>query len=441
MSFPRYPEYKESGVEWLGEVPAHWDVTPGRRLFRQDRTPALPEDEQLSATQKYGVIPQKLFMELEDQKVTLALSGLENFKHVEGGDFVISLRSFQGGIERSEHAGCVSPAYTVLKPDSSLHGRFWSYLLKSKGYIEALQSMTDGIRDGKSISYGQFGAILIPTVPTAEQTAIAAFLDRETAKIDALVAEQRRLIELLKEKRQAVISHAVTKGVNPDAPMKDSGIEWLGEVPAHWDIAGLTKYIPVLVDYRGRTPTKVDDGVFLVTAKNIRDGKIDYSASEEFIAENEYEDVMRRGKPEIGDVLFTTEAPLGQVANVDRRDVALAQRIIKFRGEPGVLDNYFLKYWLMGTFAQSDMEQLATGSTALGIKGSKVGQIRLCLPPYNEQVSIARFLDDELDNLDTLTAEAQRAIDLLQERRSALISAAVTGQIDVRHLAPAPQAE
>ena len=116
MSFPRYPKYKDSGVEWLGQVPEHWNLIQGRRLFSQEREPSKSTDEQLSATQKYGVVPQKLFMEMEDSKVTLALSGIGNFKHVEEDDFVISLRSFQGGIERSKYSGCVSTAYTVLRP-------------------------------------------------------------------------------------------------------------------------------------------------------------------------------------------------------------------------------------------------------------------------------------------------------------------------------------
>ena len=254
MSFPRYPKYKDSGVEWLGQVPEHWSVVKGCRLFSQERDTSQPQDDQLSATQKYGVLPQKLFMEMEGQKVTLALSGLENFKHVQAGDFVISLRSFQGGIERSAYSGCVSPAYTVLRPADSIHGLFWGYLLKSTGYIEALQTMTDGIRDGKNISYQQFGQIGVPVIPVTEQTAIAAFLDRETAKIDELVAEQERLLELLKEKRQAVISHAVTKGVNPKAPLKPSGIEWLGDVPTHWRTTRLKYATKMIVDCPHETP-------------------------------------------------------------------------------------------------------------------------------------------------------------------------------------------
>lgn len=180
-----------------------------------------------------------------------------------------------------------------------------------------------------AINAGDLMLLLAPLPTPDEQSAISALLDRETAKIDALIAEQRRLIELLKEKRQAVISHAVTKGLNPDARMKDSGIEWLGEVPEHWEIRKLTKCVSSVVDYRGKTPTKVADGVFLVTKRNIKDGAIDYEISQEFVSAHEYDDIIRRGKPNIGDLVVTMEAPLGQVANIDRTGVTIAQRIIK----------------------------------------------------------------------------------------------------------------
>jgi type I restriction enzyme S subunit len=217
--------------------------------------------------------------------------------------------------------------------------------------------------------------------------------------------------------------------------MKHSGVEWLGEVPEHWEVAGLTKYLESLVDYRGRTPTKVDDGILLLTARNIKDGYIDYNASEEFISRDEYDDVMRRGLPGIGDVIFTTEAPLGQVANLDRTDIALAQRVVKFRGKNRILDNYFLKYWILGALCQSTLVKLATGSTALGIKGSKIGQVPLVIPPYIEQKSIVAYLDRQVAGIQTLSVECEQAIALLQERRTALISAAVTGKIDVRNYA------
>lgn len=166
---------------------------------------------------------------------------------------------------------------------------------------------------------------------------------------------------------------------------KKTNLEWLEDIPFDWDYGGLTKYLDNIVDYRGKTPEKVEEGVFLVTAKNIKNGKVDYSLSQEFVKLEEYEEIMRRGLPEIGDVLFTTEAPLGEVANVDRIDIALAQRIIKFRGIENVLDNYYLKYWIQSQGFQSNLKTFATGSTAAGIKASKLSSLKVLLPPYSEQ--------------------------------------------------------
>ena len=237
--YQAYPEYRDSGVEWLGDIPRTWQAYTGKRLFSSVRTPALSNDEQLAASQKYGVIPQTLMMQLNDSKVMLALKGTDSFRHVEKNNFVISLRSFEGGIEHSNYQGCVSPAYTVLKSVNDISFSFYRYLLKSEPYISALQASTDSLRDGKSINYEQFGAITLPSPSLPEQSIIAHFLDHETAKIDNLIEKQQQLIELLKEKRQAVISHAVTKGLNPDVPMKDSGVEWLDEIPEHWRICKL----------------------------------------------------------------------------------------------------------------------------------------------------------------------------------------------------------
>ncbi|MYB66353.1 hypothetical protein F4X73_16830 [Candidatus Poribacteria bacterium] len=145
---------------------------------------------------------------------------------------------------------------------------------------------------------------------------------------------------------------------------KDSGVEWIGEIPKDWNTVPLTKYLESIIDYRGRTPEKTESGRFLVTAKNIKDGQIDYEISQEFTSEDEYQRLMTRGRPEIGDVLFTTEAPLGEVANVDDVSIALAQRIIKFRPKSDLLNPYFLKYWLLSYSFQSDLQRYATGSTA-----------------------------------------------------------------------------
>jgi type I restriction enzyme S subunit len=443
VSFPRYPSYKSSGVEWLGDVPAHWELTFGRRLFSQKREPGLPTDDQLSATQKYGVVPQKLFMELEDQKVALALSGLENFKHVEVGDFVISLRSFQGGIERSEYSGCVSPAYTVLRPDDRVVGRFWGYFLKSKGYIEALQTMTDGIRDGKNISYQQFGQIGVPVASLAEQTRIAEFLDRETAKIDELVAEQRRLMELLKEKRQAVISHAVTRGLNPKAPLKPSGIEWLGDVPRHWGIISLKHLVSApIIDGPHETPTAIPVGIPFVSAEAVSKGFIDFEKIWGYISPNEHERFSKRYKPQRGDILLVKlGATAGTPAIVETDadfNVWVPLAAIRPKND---MEPRFVFHVLRSDNLQRAFQLNWTYGTQQTLGLRTIENLRVPVPPSDEQKRIVRYIDSIFPAFDTLTAEAQRAIDLLQERRTALISAAVTGQIDIRGLAASSSLE
>ena len=191
---------------------------------------------------------------------------------------------------------------------------------------------------------------------------------------------------------------------------KESGVEWIGEIPKNWSAVPLTKYLESIIDYRGRTPEKTETGRFLVTAKNIRDGRIDYEISQEFTSEDEYQRIMTRGMPQIGDVLFTTEAPLGEVANVDDVSIALAQRIIKFRPKSDYLNSYFLKYWILSYPFQSELHQYATGSTALGIKASKLCLLKLNLPPLKEQTQIAAFLDRKTRQIDE-THPHQRTTD------------------------------
>ena len=268
--------------------------------------------------------------------------------------------------------------------------------------------------------------VKMPSLET--QRRIAQFLDEKTARIDGLIEKKRALLDRLAEKRQALITRAVTKGLNPEAPMKPSGIDWLGDIPSHWDVRGLTK-CTTRVDYRGATPTKSAEGVFLVTARNIKNGQIDYEVSQEFIPEEEYAHVMRRGKPKIGEVLFTTEAPLGEVARVDNEGIALAQRIIKFSSSIEQLTNDYLAYWMYSSLFQRDVLSRATGSTALGIKASKIVELKCLLPPEVEQKEISDLLDADAEKRNDVIKEIGKSIALLEEYRSAVITAAVTGQI------------
>lgn len=441
MSIAKYSSYKKTIERWVTHVPEHWHMLSGKRLFSNIRVRALKTDEQLAASQAYGVIPQSLMIKKNDAKVMLALKGTESFRHVDKNDFVISLRSFEGGIEHSEYTGCVSPAYTVLKPREFCSPEYFRHLLKSDGFISALQSTTDSLRDGKSISYEQFGSITLPCPPLKEQTKIAQFLDYETAKIDALIDEQKRLIELLKEKRQAVISHAVTKGLNPDAPMKDSGVEWLGEVPEHWRVAPLKWFSTIrggiAMGKRYDSDEKLVDCPYLRVA-NVQSGHFNFSEIKT-VKVTHSEAIKFRLK--FGEVLMNEggdndKLGRGAIWRDDIPNCLHQNHVFAINIETGLLPE-----WL-ATFTESSSARAyfylySKQSTNLAsISSSNVASCLLPIPPKDEQKSILSKLAQEVDAIDNLNNESIKMMEMLKERRSALISAAVTGKIDVRDWQP-----
>jgi type I restriction enzyme S subunit len=316
----------------------------------------------------------------------------------------------------------------IFTPDGDkLDGAFLAWLCRADALNDQFKLSANGVTRFGLGQYPMKNAV-VGYPPLEKQKRIAAFLDEKTAQIDALIARKQTLLARLTEKRQAIITQAVTKGLNPAAPLKDSGIDWLGQIPAHWELRGITK-CTTRIDYRGATPEKSSSGVFLVTARNIKRGKIDYSLSSEFIEFEDYEHVMRRGKPEAGDVLFTTEAPLGEIATIDRTDIALAQRIIKFRNSIDDLDTYYLTFWMQSSPFQFDLQSRATGSTALGLKASKIVELRCLLPPAEEQKAIVSHINQQLGRIDIAKSQIETSVEHLEKYRAAIVTFAVTGQI------------
>ena len=428
--FEKYDAYKDSGVDWIGEIPNHWCVEKSKWLFSLRKEKALKNEEQLTASQKYGMIPQNEFMALEGRRVTQVEFNSEILKHVEKGDFVISMRSFQGGLEYSEYTGSVSSAYVALKPITGIFSLFFKYLFKSQRYIEALQSTSNLVRDGQALRYDNFCMVDLFLPPIEEQMKIANFLNQRIIDIDQAISIKEQQIALLNERKQIIIQKAVTQGLDPNVSMKDSGVEWIGQIPEHWVILPLTKY-STRVDYRGKTPEKVEEGRLLVTTRNIKNGVLDYQISQEYIKESQYKDVMSRGLPQIGDILFTMEAPLGHSAIVDREDIAIAQRIIKFRLNPEMLNSYFVNYYFQTDIFQNYLYSLGTGSTALGIKASKLGILKLIAPNLDEQGKIVEFLKLEEKKFNSAFELVQQQIEKLKEYKTTLINDAVTGKIKV----------
>ncbi len=338
--------------------------------------------------------------------------------------WLISVRAPVGTLNLADQEYCIGRGLAAVYPNGVHQGYLGYVLSTSNGFFNRISTGSTF----QAISTFQLMNLAVALAPLETQRRIAQFLDEKTARIDELIKKKRALLDRLAEKRQALITHAVTKGLNPDAPMKPSGIDWLGDIPAHWEIRGLTKCTN-RIDYRGATPEKSSSGVFLVTAKNIKNGQIDYEASREYIQEETYEYVMRRGKPKLGEVLFTTEAPLGEVARINHTDIALAQRIIKFSTTLENLTNDYLAYWMYSSAFRADVIRRATGSTALGIKASKIVELRCLLPPKHEQAEIYRFLDCDAATRNDAVSEIKASVERLVEYRSALITAAVTGQL------------
>lgn len=422
----RYERYKDSGIPWLGKVPEHWEIKP---LKFSINNISHKVESQLSNLRYFGLENIESFTGRLLLDIELESEGIAN-EFQENDVLFGKLRPYLAKVHLSRLNGLVSTEALVFRASNAVNPKFLFYFCVSSDFIDAVNGTTFGSKMPRA-SWDDIGnfRMLIPSLK--EQTAIAHYLDTKLDEIDALIDKQQTLLEKLAEQRTAVITHAVTKGLNPAAPMKNSGVEWLGDVPAHWDVSPFKLVMNSIIDYRGKTPEKTNSGVFLITARNIKNGIIDYTLSQEFIDEDNYEEVMRRGLPKLGQVLMTTEAPLGEVAQIDRTDVALAQRVLKFDGKKNKLDNRFLKYFILSKAFQASLYKFATGSTALGIKSERLSYLKSLLPPITEQTAIADYLDQETAKIDRLCETVNQTIGRLKEYRTALITQAVTGKIKV----------
>ena len=435
MSLRKYPEYKDSGAEWLGPVPSHWNIVQSRRYFAERKEKARDSDRQLTASQKHGVMYQDAFSALEGQKVVQVILGADILKHVEPNDFVISMRSFQGGIEWSGVRGSISSAYVMLIPADAVHSGFFRYLFKSKPYIQALQTTTNLVRDGQALRFNNFVQVPLPLLPIDEQAAVADFLDCETAKIDALIAEQEQLLALLAEKRQATISHAVTRGLDPDVPMKGSDVPWLGEVPAHWGVRSLKSIVSTpITDGPHETPAFLDQGVPFVSAEAVSGGVINFEKVRAYISEEDDARYSQKYRPQLHDIyMVKSGATTGVTAIVDgRTDFNIWSPLAAIRCDQEVALPHFVMSYLRSKNFQEGVALNWSFGTQQNIGMGVLGDLPVALPPLEEQREITQFLEKQLNSLGDLQKAAEHALPLLRERRSALIAAAVTGQIDVR---------
>ena len=426
---------KDSGIEWIGDIPEGWEVGRLKNIFT------------LYPFVNTGLIDSKsdvTFLPMENIKRGFYINGERKFSEYvssynifENGDILLAKVTpcFENGniaLVNNLTNGIgfgTSEIFVIRSLEANV--KFIFYYLQGEHFRQRAIATMTGVGGLKRVSptFMKNEVAIIP--PLSEQQRIADYLDARCARIDEAAELVRQSMEKLRAYKLSLITETVTKGLDPDVPMKDSGIPWIGEIPEGWTVAPLKKQLESIVDYRGKTPEKTESGIFLVTAKNIKNGKIDYALSQEYVSEEDYSLIMRRGLPEKGDILFTTEAPLGEVALVDQEKIALAQRIIKFRVCKNILSNVYLKYWINSSGFQFFLKTLSTGSTAEGIKASKIFMLPVLLPPLSEQQRIADYLDAKCARIDALLEEKEKLLDRLAEYKKSLIFECVTGKREV----------
>lgn len=431
--YQAYPEYKNSGIRWVDRIPSTWSTTPIKSIAKivNGATPKSGVEEFWD-----GDVAWITPADMGKQPTPYINSGARNITAkgyescgtslVPAGAIVLSARAPIGSLAIALNKLCTNQGCKSLIPTEKIHNKFLYYVLNSS--TEQLNVLGRGTTF-LELSADELGCFSFSLPPIEEQSVIANFLDHETAKIDTLIEKQQQLIQLLKEKRQAVISHAVTKGLNPNAPMKDSGVEWLGDVPEHWIIKKFSHCVAIrngLID-----PTVLPYMDYVLIAPNHIESETGVLLSLETAIEQGADSGKYLCKK--GEVIYSKIRPALAKACISPSDETICSAdMYPMQGMAG-LSNEFLYLTLLSNWFTS-LVVLESDRVAMPkINREKLADIRLPVPPQSEQEAICLRTKDKISSIDHLLNKAHQAIVLMQERRTALISAAVTGKIDVRN--------
>lgn len=451
MSFSSYGSYKDTNVAELGEVPAHWNVAPLKHVVETPitdgphETPEFIDDgipfvsAEAVSSGEINFSKSRFISHADHHRYS------KKYKPRRNDIFMVKSGATTGvvALVSTDRDFNIWSPLAVVRCSRLAFPRYVLQAMRSRNFQESV-ILNWSFGTQQNIGMSVIENLRIPLPPKPEQTQIARFLDHETARIDALIEEQQRLIELLKEKRQAVISHAVTKGLDPSVPMKDSGVEWLGEVPVHWSFKQ-SKYLLEFVTSgsRGWAEYYSDDGeLFFRIANLTRDSIEPKLLSIQYVtppknAEGE------RSKVRCGDILISITADLGSVcvANNEVAGSYVSQHVALARPIKMTAFSRWLAYFVLSNACKEQLVGAGYGGTKVQLSLDDIRSFWVSVPPYEEQILIAAFLDREIQAFDGLIAQATIGMGLLSERRSALISAAVTGKIDVRGWQPPASAQ
>lgn len=445
--YQKYAEYQDSGIEWLGEIPNHWAMSKLRYLFDFSKGLSITkenlQDEGIPCV-NYGEVHSKYGFEVNPKKHPLKYVSENYLKTSENallniGDFIFADTSedLKGSGNFTHLVGdeqIFAGYHTVIaRPHNANSSRFYAYLFDSKEFRSQIQLAVKGVKVF-SITQAMLRSADAWLPSTDEQVKIANFLDHETAQIDTLIAKQEKLIELLKEKRQAVISHAVTKGLNPDVAMKDSGVEWLGKVPEHWVVAQLKfNMLDIQTGPFGsqlHAEDYIEDGIPLINPAHMINGVL--VPDTQITVDQVTQERLSRHKLAVGDIIFARRGELGRCAIVRDENVGwlCGTGSLKAKLNDNLIPEYaYLLITSDGLVAELSLE--SKGSTMDNLNTETLGKVRTPVPPIEEQTAILNYVEQVSGKYKKLIENAESAIQLMQERRTALISSAVTGKINV----------
>ena len=426
----RYQAYKDSGEQWLGDIPSHWEMRKMKFTFMERSEKGHSNEPLLAATQGHGVILKANY----ESRTVEATKGLDTLKLVEIGDFVISLRSFQGGLEYAYNRGIISPAYTVLTP-TYINKDYFKYLAKSQIFILLLKSTVTGIREGQNIDYSKLKEYSLPIPPTEEQRKIGIHLDRVTAQIDKAIAQQQRMIDLLNERKQIIIQHAVTKGLDPNAEMVDSGVEWIGEMPKGWSVYKLKHICNAFgrIGFRGYSTSDLveeNEGAITLSPSNMKDGGMTYEKCT-YLSWKKYEESSEI-KIHDGDIIFVkTGSSYGKSSIVYGlpKEATVNPQLLVFKDIR--CSREFLSYVLMTNSIRNQIETSVIGGTIPTISQNKILNFSFTCPSKGEQENIVCKLGELINPIKSSIKKIEKRISFLRERKQIIINEVITGKVKV----------
>lgn len=438
-TFEKYPAYKDSGAPWVGSIPEHWNIEKGKWLFLKNERSVRGEDEVVTC--------------FRDGQVTLRskrrLGGFTNalkehgYQGIRKGDLVIhAMDAFAGAIGVSDSDGKSSPVYSACTErfENTVNPYYYAYLLRNLALNGVIISLAKGIRERSTdFRFGDFGELLLAFPPLPEQTAIANFLDEKTARIDQAIAQKEKLIALLKERKQIMIQELVTgkkvwNGTTWAAPekTKDSGVEWIGEIPEHWEVQPIKFSLKGIIDCEHKTAPFVDATDYLVVrTTNVKNGKLVLEGAK-YTHEKGFLEWTKRGIPEPGDILLTREAPAGEACLVpSNMKLCLGQRMVWLKVIKTELIPDLAIHFIYSDLGRTYIDFLSAGSTVLHFNMADIGNIPIIQMPIEDQQAIVEFLKSQSSKIDQSIFLQEKQIEKLKEYKATLIDSAVTGKIKV----------